>query len=428
MSNVIVVGTQWGDEGKGKIIDYLMDKSDYAIRYQGGNNAGHTIITKGEPFILHLIPSGIFYPGKICIIGNGVVVDPKILLEEIDELRRRGIHVDNNLILSENAHLILPYHKLLDKAREKKEGARRIGTTGRGIGPAYMDKVARVGIRAIDLKNEKIFAELLKRNIEEKNEWFTRFYKLEPLSYEKILDEYLNYGRQIEKYIADTGLIINQAASSEKNILFEGAQGTLLDIDFGTYPYVTSSNASAGGACTGTGLSPTQIDRIIGVAKAYSTRVGEGPFPTEFPTEFAEMLREKGKEFGATTGRPRRCGWFDAVIVKHSVMINHLDGLAITKLDVLDDLKKMKICTGYKYRGTIYKNFPYELEVLEKGEPVYEEVDGWQTSTTGITAYNKLPSNARRYLEKLSKILKVDIYLISIGSKRKQTISLKEVF
>ena len=428
MSNVIVVGTQWGDEGKGKIIDYLMDKSDYAVRYQGGNNAGHTIITKGKPFILHLIPSGIFYPGKICIIGNGVVVDPIILLKEIDELRRCGIHVDNNLILSENAHLIFPYHKLLDKAREKKEGVRRIGTTGRGIGPAYMDKVARVGIRAVDLKNEKIFAELLKRNIEEKNEWFTRFYKLEPLSYEKILTEYLDYGRQIERYIADTGLIINRAASSKKNILFEGAQGTLLDIDFGTYPYVTSSNASAGGACTGTGLSPTQIDRIIGVAKAYSTRVGEGPFPTEFPTEFAEILREKGKEFGATTGRPRRCGWFDAVAVTHSVMINHLDGLAITKLDVLDDLEKLKICTGYKYRGTIYKNFPYGLEVLEKGEPVYEEVDGWQTSTTGISAYNKLPFNARRYLEKLSKILKVDIDLISVGSKRKQTISLKEVF
>ncbi|MEA3369076.1 MAG: adenylosuccinate synthase [Candidatus Ratteibacteria bacterium] len=428
MSNIIVVGTQWGDEGKGKIIDYLMDKSDYAVRYQGGNNAGHTIITKGEPFILHLIPSGIFYPEKICIIGNGVVVDPMILLEEIDELRRRGISVENNLILSENAHLIFPYHKLLDKAREKKKGARRIGTTGRGIGPAYMDKVARVGIRAIDLKNEKIFAELLKRNIEEKNELFTRFYKLEPLFYEKILEEYLNYGRQIKRYIADTGLIINQAAASGKNILFEGAQGTLLDIDFGTYPYVTSSNASSGGACTGTGLSPTQIDRIIGVAKAYSTRVGEGPFPTEFPTEFAEMLREKGKEFGATTGRPRRCGWFDAVIVKHSVMINHLDGVAITKLDVLDDLKKLKICTGYKYRGTIYKNFPYELEVLEKGKPVYEEVDGWQTSTTEITAYNKLPSNAQRYLEKLAKILKVDIYLISVGSKRKQTISLKEIF
>ena len=428
MSNVIVVGTQWGDEGKGKIIDYLMEKADYAVRYQGGNNAGHTIITQGEPFVLHLIPSGVFYPGKICIIGNGVVVDPIILLKEIDELRRCGIHVDDNLILSENAHLIFPYHKLLDKAREKKEGARRIGTTGRGIGPAYMDKVARVGIRAIDLKNEKIFTEVLKRNIKEKNEWFTQFYKLEPLSYEKILEEYLDYGRQIERYIADTGSIINQAVSLKKNILFEGAQGTLLDIDFGTYPYVTSSNASAGGACTGSGVSPNQIDRIIGVAKVYSTRVGEGPFPTEFPTEFAEILREKGKEFGATTGRPRRCGWFDAVIVKHSVMINHLDGLAVTKLDILDDFKKLKICIGYKYQGRIYKNFPYELEVLEKGEPVYEEMNGWQTSTRGITAYNKLPPDAQRYLENLSRILKVDIYLISVGSKREQTISLKEVF
>lgn len=427
MSNIIVVGTQWGDEGKGKIIDYLADKADYIIRYQGGNNAGHTVVIDGQQFILHLIPTGILHPGKICIIGNGVVVDPMVLLQEIDELRSRGIHINDNLILSQNAHLILPYHKLLDKAREKKKGARRIGTTGRGIGPAYMDKVARVGIRVIDLMNEKVFTELLRLNLEEKNEWFTQFYQLAPLSYEKILEEYLEYGYKIKKYVADATLIITQAAFG-KNILFEGAQGTLLDIDFGTYPYVTSSNASAGGACTGTGLSPTQIDRVIGVAKAYTTRVGEGPFPTEFSTELSEVLRQRGKEFGATTGRPRRCGWFDAVLVKHAITINHLDGLAITKLDVLDNLKSVKICLGYKYQGKTFDVFPYELEVLERGEPIYEELEGWQAPTTGIISYHKLPLQAQHYLEKLSKILGVEIYLISVGSQREETISLKEVF
>jgi len=428
LSNVIVVGTQWGDEGKGKIVDYIMDKADYVVRYQGGNNAGHTVVVKGEQFILHLIPSGILRPGKMCIIGNGVVVDPMVLLQEIDELKKRGIHIDSNLLLSMNAHLIFPYHKMLDKAREKKKGARRIGTTGRGIGPAYMDKIARVGIRVVDLMNEKLFAELLKLNVEEKNEWFTQFYKLEPLSYKKILEEYLEYFRRIKKYISDTGIIINEACSSGKNILFEGAQGNLLDIDFGTYPFVTSSNASAGGACTGTGLAPNRIDRIIGVAKAYTTRVGEGPFPTEFSNELSELLRKKGKEFGATTGRPRRCGWFDAVIVRHSVRINHLDGLAITKLDVLDDLKKIKICTGYKYQGEIHKDFPYVLEVLERGEPVYEEMDGWESSTSGISSFNKLPHNAQSYLKRLSEILDVDICLVSVGSNRKETIILKDIF
>jgi len=428
LSNIIVVGTQWGDEGKGKVIDYLMEKADYAVRYQGGNNAGHTVVIKDRQFILHLIPSGILRSGKICVIGNGVVVDPVVLLKEIEELRLQGIHVDNNLILSKNAHLILPYHKLLDKAREKKKGARRLGTTGRGIGPAYMDKVARVGIRVVDLTNEKVFADLLKRNLEEKNEWFDQFYKVEPLSYKKVLDEYLGYARRINKYISDSGLIINQAAACGKNILFEGAQGTLLDVDFGTYPYVTSSNASAGGACIGAGIGPTQIDRIVGVAKAYTTRVGEGPFPTEFSFELSEILRKKGKEFGATTGRPRRCGWFDSVIVKHSVRINHLDGLAITKLDVLDDLEKIKICTGYNYQGKIYKDFPYQLEVLEKAKPIYEELAGWQTSTAGIFSYEKLPVNARKYLERLSEILGVSFYLISVGSKREETIILKEIF
>ncbi len=428
MSNVIVIGTQWGDEGKGKIVDYLTESADYIVRYQGGNNAGHTVVINGEHYILHLIPSGIFRPEKICIIGNGVVVDPMVLLEEINGLQKRGIAIDNNLKLSKNAHLILPYHKLLDKAREKKKGARRIGTTGRGIGPAYIDKVARVGIRVIDLMNEKVFAELLKENVEEKNEWFLKFYEIEPLSYEKVLGEYLDYARRIKKYVADTGIIVDEAASAGKNILFEGAQGHLLDVDFGTYPFVTSSNASAGGACTGTGIAPNRIDRVIGVAKAYTTRVGEGPFPTEFSNELSEIFRERGNEFGATTGRPRRCGWFDAVIVKHSIRINHLDGLAITKLDILDGLKSVKICTGYKFEGSIIKNYPYELEILEKGEPVYEELEGWQDSTAGVNSYDKLPRNARRYLEKLSEILGVGISLISLGSKREETIILENIF
>ena len=410
MSCTIVVGGQWGDEGKGKIIDILAHEADIIVRYQGGNNAGHTVVVGEEQFILHLVPSGILHKGKTCIIGNGVVIDPDALLNEIKMLRKKGVSVDGNLLISEAAHVILPYHKVIDKRRGAK-----IGTTGRGIGPCYVDKMARCGIRMVDLVNEDSLRKKLKANLEGSREF----------DFEKIYAQYLDYGKRIKKYLTNVSLLLNKAISKKKRILFEGAQGTLLDIDHGTYPYVTSSSATAGGALTGTGVGPTHIGKVIGVVKAYTTRVGEGPFPTEFKKDLMEKIRSKGKEFGATTGRPRRCGWFDVVLVRHAVIVNGLSQIAITKLDVLDEMKKIKICTGYRYKEKIYKDFSADIDVLSSCEPIYEEHDGWMQDTGAVTRYRDLPKNAKSYLIRLSKLLNVKIGMVSVGSKRKQAFKLR---
>jgi len=419
MANIVIVGAQWGDEGKGKVIDIYAPKADYIVRYQGGNNAGHTVVIGKDKFVLHLIPSGILHKGKICVIGNGVVIDPKALLDEIGTIEEKGIGVSGRLFASHEAHIILPYHRKLD---ELKEGmTKRIGTTKKGIGPCYADKVARSGIRLIDLLNEKVFKEKLKANLEEKNAIFTKIYDVEGYAFDSLYDEYADYAKRVEKYACDTTRLLNDAIKKRKHILFEGAQGTLLDVDHGTYPFVTSSNATAGGAATGTGVGPTRIDKVIGVVKAYTTRVGEGPFPTEFDKVLLDRIREKGGEFGATTGRPRRCGWFDSVIVKHSVTVNGIDEIVVTKLDVLDDMERLKICTAYRYKGKSYKNFPSDIEVMNNCEPVYEESAGWREDTSGITSYSKLPKNAKKYLNRIQKLLGTKIVLVSVGSERKQT-------
>jgi len=421
MPNTVIIGAQWGDEGKGKVIDIFAPKADYIVRYQGGNNAGHTVVIGKDKFVLHLIPSGILHKGKICVIGNGVVVDPKALLEEIGMLEAKGIKVDGRFFISHQAHIIFPYHRRLD---ELKEGMKKkIGTTKKGIGPCYSDKVARAGIRVIDLLNSVVFKEKLKNNLKEKNAILAKIYNAEGYSFEALYREYSDYAGKIKKYACDTTLLLNDAIKKSKRILFEGAQGTLLDVDHGTYPFVTSSNATAGGASTGTGVGPTKIDKVIGIVKAYTTRVGEGPFPTEFEQDLLDRIREKGGEFGATTGRPRRCGWFDSVIVKHSVMVNGIDEIVLTKLDVLDGLEVLKICTAYKYEGRIYKNFPSDIKVLSGLEPIYEETPGWKTDTANITSYSKLPRNAKLYLKKIQKLLETRIVLISVGSERRQTFS-----
>ncbi len=420
--NTVIVGTQWGDEGKGKIIDVLSRRADIIVRFQGGNNAGHTIVVNNQQFILHLIPSGVLHKGKICVIGNGVVVDPQVLLEEIKSLQKRGIDIGNNLKISDQVHLIFPYHKIIDSLREAKKATRRIGTTGRGIGPCYADKINRCGIRLVDLLDRDVFREKLKLTLAEKNEIFRKIYRHRGFSFKKIYDEYLNYAEKIRKYVFDCAEFLNAAIKKGKNILFEGAQGTVLDVDFGTYPYVTSSSATAGGACTGTGISPVDIDKIIGVAKAYTTRVGRGPFPTQFSQNLMEKIRHKGKEFGATTGRPRRCGWFDAVVVRRSITVNHPAEIAVTKLDVLDELKKIKICTAYRYKDKFYQGFPASIKVLENCQPLYEEHPGWLKDTSGVTRFKGLPLNARRYIKRLEKLLQVKIGMISVGSEREQII------
>jgi adenylosuccinate synthase len=387
MSAIVIVGAQWGDEGKGKITDYLARTADVVVRYQGGNNAGHTVVVMDQEYKLHLIPSGILYKEKQCMIGNGVVIDPEILIKELDYLQGRGIDT-GNLRISGGAHLIFPYHKMLDAADEDRKGDNKIGTTRRGIGPAYMDKSARIGIRLIDLLDKEVFSEMLARNLAEKNHILDRVYGLPPLEKEELLENYLRYAEIIRPYLADTSLLIHEAIKEGKKVLFEGAQGTLLDIDFGTYPFVTSSHPIAGGACIGAGVGPTKIDRVIGVAKAYTTRVGSGPFPAELLDETGEYIREQGREYGTTTGRPRRCGWFDAVILRYAVRLSGLDSIAFTKMDVLTGLEKILICNGYRYKGELLKEFPQTLTVLSKCEPVYEEMDGWVEDITNITSYD----------------------------------------
>lgn len=421
--NIILVGTQWGDEGKGKMIDILSQKVDYIARYQGGNNAGHTVVVGDKEYIFHLMPSGILHKGKICCIGNGVVVDPAVLLREINDLKKEGINIGGRLKISELAHVIMPYHKILDQLRETKR-SQKIGTTGRGIGPCYADKVSRCGIRMVDLLNPKAFSLKLKDNLKEKNEIFRKVFGHPGFNFNKIYKEYLRFGRLFSGYICNVSLLLNKATSENKDILYEGAQGTFLDIDFGTYPFVTSSSATAGGACIGTGISPVKIDKVIGVAKAYTTRVGEGPFPTEFAFRFGEFIRQKGNEFGATTGRPRRCGWFDSVIAQEAVLINGISELAIMKMDVLDGLKEIKICTAYKYKGKKFSNFPHDAQVLAGAKPVYKEVRGWDKTASKPKSYAELPKNARAYLSLLSDMLKTKISMVSVGSHRKDTIFL----
>jgi len=423
MSVKIVVGSQWGDEAKAKIVDYLAAEADYIVRFQGGANAGHTVIVNGNEFIFHLIPSGIMYKEKIGIIGNGVVIDPTALLDEIGELKKRGIDVEGRLFISQKAHLVMPYHKLLDQASEKHKGNNSIGTTGRGIGPAYRDKAGRVGIRIVDLLNREVFTGKLERNINEANEFLTKIYGYEPLNVGKVVESFLEFDRKIDPYVKDISIILHDAVKSGKNILFEGAQGALLDIDHGTYPYVTSSNTVAGTACVGTGIGPTSITDVIGVIKAYTTRVGNGPFPTEFDEDFGKVIREIGGEFGATTGRPRRCGWFDGVIGSYAARINGLSALAITKLDVLDTLDEIKICTAYRYNGRTITNFPVDLNVLENVEPVYETHSGWKESTRNARQYADLPPRARSYIERICEIVGTPVKYVSVGSDRNQTIT-----
>ncbi|HIJ60541.1 MAG TPA: adenylosuccinate synthase [Nitrospirae bacterium] len=426
MSTVLIVGTQWGDEGKGKVVDVLTEQSDIVARYQGGNNAGHTVVINNTKYILHLIPSGALHKSKKCIIGNGVVIDPSALIEEIDELKSKGIDVSNNLYISKNAHIIMPYHVALDKASESKKGDGKIGTTGRGIGPSYSDKIARAGVRVIELINGETFKHILKNNLDKVNFLLENYYGQGKLDYIEILEKYLAYAKRIAPFVTDTVKMINDAYDKGERILLEGAQGTLLDIDHGTYPFVTSSNTISAGACTGLGLAPTKINSIIGIVKAYTTRVGSGPFPTELKDELGHQIQQKGGEFGATTGRPRRCGWLDGVALRYSATINGLTGIAITKLDILDGISPLKIAVAYKYNGSIIETFPHEIEILQDCEPVYETLEGWNDTTSGIDDYNKLPKNAQMYIKYIEKLLGTEVQIISTGQKRDQIIKLKD--
>ncbi len=426
--NLIVVGTQWGDEGKGKIVDLLSERADYIVRYQGGHNAGHTVVVGNDAIVLHLIPTGLLRPGKIGIIGSGVVVDPAALFDEIAMLAAHGISIAGRLFISEAAHLIMPYHKVLDQEGEKVRGARKIGTTGRGIGPAYADKMARTGIRVGDLLEPDLFREQLEDNLTAINPYLKATYRKEPFCLEDVYREFVGHAEAIRPYLADTIDTIHHGMKAGRNFLFEGAQGTHLDVDLGTYPYVTSSSAAAGGACTGSGVGPTQIDAVLGVAKAYTTRVGSGPFPSELSDEMGEYLRCKGNEFGATTGRPRRCGWFDAVAVRYAVRVNGLTSLAITKLDVLDGLPNIPVCIGYEVEGRALHDVPMSRSTLQRCTPVLQPLPGWDTPTTGATSYEALPKNARRYLEALSEWVGCRIDIVSASSKRGETILLRDPF
>jgi len=426
MANVVIVGAQWGDEGKGKIVDLLTGHADVVVRFQGGNNAGHTIVLQGEKFVFHLIPSGILYENKKCLIGSGVVVDPAVLIGEITELKKRGYLKDDlQLMVSEEAHLILPYHRRIDIARDR---VFKIGTTGRGIGPAYEDKVARSGIRMGDLLDEEVFHQKLKANLLQKNLYLTGVLKEEPFELSEVFEEFIRFKSQIGKYVKDTSLVLYDEIVKGKHILFEGAQGALLDVDHGTYPYVTASNTVAGNACAGSGIGPTMINSVVGVTKAYTTRVGEGPFPTELKDEVGEKIREKGGEYGATTGRPRRCGWFDAVVVNHAIRINGIGETAITKLDVLNDFDKIKICVGYCVNGKVIQHIPSSLKLLEGCEPVYEELEGWRGEIKGAKKISDLPPQAQRYLKRIEELIHVKITMVSVGSERNETIEIKNPF
>jgi adenylosuccinate synthase len=425
MGTLVIVGTQWGDEGKGKIVDLLARDADMVVRYQGGSNAGHTVIKGRDTFVFHLVPSGVLYRGTTCVIGNGAVVDPAALIEEIDALGKRGVRIEGNLFVSEAAHVIMPYHKAIEKASETHKGGRRIGTTGRGIGPAYVDKMARIGIRMGDLLDPQHFRQKLEDNVAETNALLQTLYRAPGFQAEKIFQEYLRYAERVRGMIVDAGVLIHRAIAKGKTILLEGAQGTHLDVDHGTYPFVTSSSAAAGGACTGTGIGPTAIDAVLGIAKAYTTRVGSGPFPTELNDEAGAGLQTRGNEFGATTGRARRCGWYDALTVRYAVRVNGLSSLAVTKLDVLDGSREILVCTGYRLKGRTLTEMPQESVVLAASEPVYESWPGWTRSTTGVKAYRDLPREARCYLARLEELAGCPIDIVSTGSRREETIVLR---
>lgn len=429
MANVIVVGAQWGDEGKGKVVDIYTEYADDIVRYQGGNNAGHTLVVGEEKVVLHLIPSGILHAGKRCIIGNGVVLDPEVFIMEIEKLKKNGHFQDDSaLLLSESLHLIMPYHKQIDIAREAKSGDKKIGTTGRGIGPCYEDKIGRRGIRLMDLLDADVFAQKLKDALVEKNFILEKMLGETASSFDEIYNKYIGFASVLKKYIADTSLILSSDIKNGKKALFEGAQGTLLDVDHGTYPFVTSSSTCAGGACTGSGVSPREINEIIGISKAYITRVGSGPFPTELLDDDGELLRTTGGEFGATTGRPRRCGWFDAMVIRYAARVNGLTGIALTKLDVLSAFDTIKICTGYKYNGAMLETLPSALHIFEKCEPVYEEFKGWKSDITKAKSFEELPDAAQRYVKRLEELAAVPIVLVSVGPRRDQTITIRNPF
>ncbi|MDB1956821.1 adenylosuccinate synthase [Clostridium tertium] len=423
MSAFVVLGAQWGDEGKGKMTDYLAEEAEVIVRFQGGNNAGHTVEVGDKQYKLHLIPSGILYDNKLNIIGNGVVVDPKALFTEIDYLEGEGVKVTpEKLIVSDRAHVIMPYHKILDKLKEKARGKNDIGTTGKGIGPCYTDKFERSGIRVCDLIKENIFKEKLKENIDSKNKYIVNALGGEELNYNEILSEYLELAERLKPYVQDTSVRLYDEIKQDKTVLFEGAQGMLLDIDYGTYPYVTSSNTTACGVASGSGIGPTMVTNAVGIAKAYTTRVGKGPFPTELDNEIGGWIREKGHEYGVTTGRSRRCGWLDAVILKTTVRVSGLTSLCVTKIDTLAGLEKLKICVGYKFNDKVIDYFPASLDDLAKCEPIYEEFDGWSEEVAKARSYDELPENAKKYLTRIEELTGTKISIVGVGPRRDQTI------
>lgn len=422
MSNIVVVGTQWGDEGKGKIVDLLSEYSDYVVRFQGGNNAGHTMVVNGKTIISHLVPSGILQKKK-CFIGNGVVVDPVVLLEEIDYLISNGVDVSSEMLkVSNRAHIIMPYHKQIDNAREIKKGDKKIGTTGRGIGPCYEDRATRRGIRFADLLDFDLFTEKVRAIMDEKNFYLKNYFNTETLDPEEVIGQFLAIKDRLIPYIADVSVILNRGMDEGKKVLFEGAQGTHLDVEHGTYPFVTSSSTVSGNAACGSGVGPCRLNQIIGIVKAYTTRVGSGPFPTELFDEIGDAIQKKGAEFGATTGRKRRCGWLDMVILRNASRLNSLTGLVITKLDVLDELNELKICTGYEYNGEVMEDFPPSIKVLENCTPVYETHPGWKQTTSHLTDYSSFPDNAKKYLSRIEELSGVPIKIISVGPGREATI------
>jgi len=429
MSNVVIIGAQWGDEGKGKIVDILALDADIIVRFQGGPNAGHTVVVGDEKIILHQIPSGILHRGKTCVIGNGVVLDIETLMAEMQELKSRGHFLDDAaLLISEETNLIMPYHKRIDIAREARKGKDKIGTTGRGIGPAYEDKAARSGIRVVDIFDDETLSYKIRLNLEEKNWYLREYLKEQPFDAEEIINLVKHYRARIEQHVANTSLFLSNALKQGKKILFEGAQGSMLDVDHGTYPFVTSSNTVAGQAAIGSGVGPNCLDTIIGISKAYTTRVGSGPFPTELNDELGNYLRDKGGEYGATTGRPRRCGWFDAVVARHSIRVNGMTHLALTKLDVLSGLKTIKVCTGYRYKNSAITEMPANFNVLEKCEPVYEEVPGWSEDICAVQKISDLPKTAQEYIRYIEKLTNIPVTILSLGHRRSEAILLKNPF
>jgi adenylosuccinate synthase len=428
VSNIVIVGTQWGDEGKGKIVDLLAEFADMVVRFQGGNNAGHTMVVNGEQFISHLVPSGILQ-GKTCLLGNGMVVDPAVLVQELDELKSKGIHVGpDRLKISEKAHIIMPYHKHIDLAREKMKGDQKIGTTGRGIGPCYEDKATRTGLRFVELLDTEDFDETVKSILKEKNFYLKHCLCAETMDAESIIDQYKAFAQRLAPHVVNISIVMNQAIKENKQILFEGAQGTHLDIDHGTYPFVTSSNTVSGNACCGAGIGPKEITGVVGIVKAYTTRVGSGPFPTELFDETGDRIQAKGAEFGATTGRRRRCGWLDTVLLRNAARLNGLTGLVITKLDVLGGLEQLKICTGYEYNGEIVPDFPASLKVLGSCKPVFDVLPGWQEDISGIREFKDLPENARLYLKRIEDLTETPIDIVSVGPGREETIIVNNPF